>query len=165
MNPGAITFYLFAGITVAAAAAVVFTRRIIYAGCALLVAFFGVAALYVFLSADFLAATQVLIYVGGVLILILFGVMLTQRAATVRQAVVERVQLLPGLVVSAAVLLLLLAVVFRTSWPIVEPRGFQDTTSRIGTLLMTGYLLPFEVASILLLVALVGAAYTARKEQ
>lgn len=165
MSLSTITFYFFAGITVASAAAVVFARRIIYAACALLFAFFGVAALYIFLSADFLAATQVLIYVGGVLILLLFGVMLTHKATGVRQAVVERVQLVPGVIVATAVLLLLLTVVFRTSWPIVEPRGFEETTSKIGAMLMTGYLLPFEVASVLLLVALVGAAYTARKEQ
>jgi NADH-quinone oxidoreductase subunit J len=73
-----IIFYLFAIITVVPAVIVVTTKNIIYAAFALMFTLFGVAGLYVFLSADFLAAVQVLIYVGGILVLILFGVMLTR---------------------------------------------------------------------------------------
>ena len=79
MELSTIVFYLFAAVTVGSAAAVVFVSRLIYAVFALLFTFFGVAGLYVFLNADFLAGAQVLIYVGGILILLLFGVMLTNR--------------------------------------------------------------------------------------
>jgi len=72
-------FYLFAAITVFSAAFVVFSRNVIYSAFALLFTFFGVAALYVFLSADFIAVTQVVVYVGGILVLLLFGVMFTNN--------------------------------------------------------------------------------------
>src|SRR6266566_9119307 len=74
-----VIFYFFAVLTVASAAIVVFSSSLIYSAFALLFTFFGVAALYVFLGADFLAATQLVIYVGGILILLLFGVMLTHK--------------------------------------------------------------------------------------
>jgi NADH-quinone oxidoreductase subunit J len=165
MDPSTIIFYIFAAITILGGAIVVFARRILYAAFALLLTFFGVAGLYVFLSADFLAATQVLIYVGGILVLLLFGVMLTQKISDVKQATVQRVQFVPGLIAAALVLLLLLSVVFRTTWPSALPKDLPGTTKTIGALLMTDYLLPFEVASILLLVALLGAAFIARREE
>ncbi len=79
MSAEAAVFYVFAAITVAAAAVVVLARSLIYSAFALLFTFFGVAGLYVLLGADFLAATQLLIYVGGILVLLLFGVMLTHK--------------------------------------------------------------------------------------
>ena len=75
----AIVFYVFAAVTVASAAIVVLARSLIYSAFALLFTFFGVAGLYVLLGADFLAATQLLVYVGGILVLLLFGVMLTHK--------------------------------------------------------------------------------------
>jgi NADH-quinone oxidoreductase subunit J len=77
MTAGALVFYLFALVTVGSAAVVVLARSLIYSAFALLFTFFGVAGLYVILGADFLAATQLLVYVGGILVLLLFGVMLT----------------------------------------------------------------------------------------
>ncbi len=74
-----IVFYAFATITVASAAVVVFSRNLIYSAFGLLFTFFGVAVLYVYLGADFLAAAQMVIYVGGILVLLLFGVMLTHK--------------------------------------------------------------------------------------
>src|SRR3970040_2568039 len=79
MTADAPVFYVFAIVTVASAAAVVLSRSLIYNAFALLFTFFGVAGLYVLLGADFLAATQLLIYVGGILVLLLFGVMLTHK--------------------------------------------------------------------------------------
>ena len=78
-----ILFYMFAVITLGSACIVVFSRNIVRSAFALLFAFFGVAALYVFLLADFIAVTQLLIYVGGILVLILFAVMLTNRQINV----------------------------------------------------------------------------------
>ena len=78
-----IVFYVFAVITVVSAFVVVFSRNIMYAAFSLLFTFFGVAGLYVLLSADFLAVTQILIYVGGILVLLLFGVMLTNNVVSV----------------------------------------------------------------------------------
>jgi len=75
----ALVFWIFAGLTLGSAFVVVLSRTLIYSAFALLVTFFGVAGLYVLLGADFLAATQLLVYVGGILVLLLFGVMLTHR--------------------------------------------------------------------------------------
>ena len=79
MAAATLVFYLFALVTVGSAAVVVLARSLIYSAFALLFTFFGVAGLYVILGADFLAATQLLVYVGGILVLLLFGVMLTHK--------------------------------------------------------------------------------------
>ncbi len=121
------------------------------------------AGLYVFLGADFLAGAQVLIYVGGTLMLLLFGVMLTTRIYEL-EAMARRVQFAPGLLIVGAGFLLLLAVIFRTTWRMTKVGPAEPTTAWIGTLLMTDYVLPFEVASILLLAALIGAVFLASKD-
>ncbi len=156
-------FFFFALITVASAFVVVFSRNVVYAAFSLLFTFFGVAGLYALLQSDFLAITQVLIYVGGILVLLLFGVMLTNKVVNVdiRSGAVHTI---PSLAL-AAVLVGTLASLFYQTWKEAPaPSGaVASTTKPIGELLMTGYLLPFEIASIILLVALVGAAFTARR--
>lgn len=156
-----IGFYIFALITIVSAAIVVFGRNILRAAFALLFTLFGVAGLYLFLRADFLAATQVLIYVGGVLVLLLFGIMLTQKVVEV-DIRSGRIQFWPTIVAIGLLFAFLLHVVFRTPWNDQGAASFEETTSGIGTLLMTEWLLPFEVASILLLAALIGAVSIAR---
>src|SRR5204862_2634066 len=103
MSAEAAVFYVFATITVAAAAVVVLARSLIYSAFALLFTFFGVAGLYVMLGADFLAATQLLVYVGGILVLLLFGVMLTHKLYEL-DLKSEVHQSVPGLVASYGVL-------------------------------------------------------------
>ncbi|MCE2400876.1 NADH-quinone oxidoreductase subunit J [Candidatus Poribacteria bacterium] len=160
-------FYGFALLTIASALAVVTVRNIVHAAFALMVTLFGVAGLYVFLQADFLAATQVIVYVGGILVLILFGVMMTSGRLEMRIHI-ERGQLLLGGGISLALLMLLLTVIANTpKWENLTDDGtaFAPTTERIGKLILNEkFLLPFEVASVLLLVALIGAALISRKE-
>jgi len=160
-------FYCFALLTVASALIVVTVRNIVHAAFSLMVTLFGVAGLYVFLQADFLAATQVIVYVGGILVLILFGVMMTSGRLEMRIHI-ERGQLLLGSVISVALLMLLLTVIANTpKWKNLSDDGTQlePTTQRIGELILNGpFLLPFEVVSVLLLVALIGAALISRKE-
>lgn len=157
-------FYLFALITVVSAMVVVFHRNILRSVFALLFTLFGVAGLFLFLHADFLAATQVLIYVGGVLVLLLFGIMLTQQMVEV-DIRTGRIQFAPTLVAIGILFVFLLFLIFQTPWNVQKTPADSfgvGTTSGIGTLLMTEWLLPFEVASILLLAALVGAVSIAR---
>jgi len=160
-------FYCFALLTVASALIVVTVRNIVHAAFSLMVTLFGVAGLYVFLQADFLAATQVIVYVGGILVLILFGVMMTSGRLEMRIHI-ERGQLLLGSVISVVLLMLLLTVIANTpKWKNLSDDGTQlePTTQRIGELILNGpFLLPFEVVSVLLLVALIGAALISRKE-
>src|SRR5437762_9525165 len=130
-----VIFYFFAVLTVASAAIVVFSRSLIYSAFALLFTFFGVAALYVFLGADFLAATQLVIYVGGILILLLFGVMLTHKLYDLDLRT-ETFQFFPGLLVMAAVFLTLAGVISKTQWVSHGERPLSPTTSEIGRLFM-----------------------------
>ncbi len=160
MDLTGLVFYGFAALTVGSAALVVFANRLTHAVFALLFTFFGVAGLYVFLDADFLAAAQVLIYVGGILILLIFGVMLTNRIYDFR-ILSERVQLLPSIVAVAAAFGLLVAVILKTRWPVHGSGETASTSAEIGRLLLTDYLLPFEVAGFLLLAALLGASMLA----
>jgi NADH-quinone oxidoreductase subunit J len=162
MNLELWAFYLFAALTVFSGACVVFFRNIVYSAFMLFLTFFGVAGLYVFMGADFLAATQVLLYVGGILILIIFGVMLTRKVMDL-EVQETRVNFIQGLLLTAIFLAVLLGVAFRTEWAISGTGAMKPTTRTIGNLLMTDYLLPFEVASLLLLGALIGAALLARK--
>ncbi len=157
-------FYVFAALTVASAAMMVFSRNVIYSAVGLLFAFFGVAGIYVLLAADFLAVVQLLIYVGGILVLLLFGVMLSHRVTNV-QLRTGTLQMVPAVVVVGGVLVMLLRVMFGTSWRQVATNGFEPTSAAIGTLLMTDFLIPFEIVSVLLLAALIGAAFIARKER
>ncbi len=160
-------FYGFALMTIASALVVVTVRNIVHAAFSLMVTLFGVAGLYVFLQADFLAATQVIVYVGGILVLILFGVMMTSGHLEMRIHI-ERGQLLLGGVVALALLMLLLTVIANTPvWKNLTDDGIElpPTTERIGELILNGpFLLPFEVVSVLLLVALIGATLISRKE-
>ena len=160
-------FYGFALMTVASALLVVTVRNIVHAAFSLMVTLFGVAGLYVFLQADFLAATQVIVYVGGILVLILFGVMMTSGRLEMRIQI-ERGQLLLGGIVALALFMLLLTVIANTpAWKnlIDDGTALPPTTEKIGELILNGpFLLPFEVVSVLLLVALIGAALISRKE-
>ena len=159
-----IVFYFFALVTIVSAFVVVFSRNILYSAFSLLFTFFGVAGLYILLYADFLAVTQVLIYVGGILVLLLFGVMLTNKVINV-DVKTGTMQTVPAALV-VAILAGSLSGVFYSTWGDVEiPKaGAGTTASALGLLLMTNYLLPFEIVSVILLVALLGAAMIARKK-
>ena len=165
MNLVDLIFYFFAIITIVSGGIVVLSRNIIYSAFSLLFTFFGVAGLYVLLSADFIAVAQLLIYVGGILVLLLFGVMLTNKVIDVDMKTGTLHTLPASLVVSMAAGVLC-GIFYITDWKIVRDAvPHTSTTESLGEMFMTTYLLPFEVASIVLLVALVGAARIARKEK
>ena len=156
-------FYLLAVITVVSAAGVAFSSNIVYSAFSLLGTFAGAAGLYVLLGADFVAGVQILIYVGGILVLILFAVMLTHRISDVR--ITNRsVGRLPGLITVGILLVVLVQTIRETTWVKTREIAHEPTTARIGNLFLQDYLLPFELASLVLLVALIGAVVLARKE-
>lgn len=162
-----IIFIIFAAITVGAAAMVVFSKKIIYAAFSLMLSLFGVAALFIFLSADFLAAVQVIIYVGGILVLILFGVMLTVKISSV-QVTSHLSQRIWGTAAGIGLFVLIFIAISRTSWRIIEKNEaelYLPQSEMIGRELLTNYILPFEVASVLLLAALIGAMFLVRSEK
>jgi NADH:ubiquinone oxidoreductase subunit 6 (subunit J) len=151
-----ILFYLFALVTIGTAAVVVFSRNIVHSAFALMFTLMGVAALYVLLYADFLAATQLLVYVGGILILILFGVMLTTQGYTISFKSIT-VNLVPASILSVAAAALLIYAFATTPWTINEVEERTDTVHNLGMMLMGDYILPFIVAGVLLLIAIIGA--------
>ena len=156
-------FYAIAAFTVLCAAGVAFSTSIVYSAFALLGTLFGVAALYVCLAADFVAGAQFLIYIGGVLVLILFAVMLTHRIADV--AVSNRsVGRLPALLIVGGATTVMLRAILRAAWPVVDALPDLPTTHAIGNGFLGPYVLPFELASFVLLAVLVGAIVVSRKE-
>jgi NADH-quinone oxidoreductase subunit J len=163
MEVGTAVFYLIAAVTVASAAIVAFSRNIIYSAFSLLGAFAGVAGIYVFLGADFVAAVQLLIYVGGILVLILFAVMLTHRITDV-EITNRAAGRIPGLVLIAVLLALLIQTTRETPWAKAKEIVYTPTSAKIGDMFLQDYLLPFELASLVLLAALIGAVVLARKE-
>jgi NADH-quinone oxidoreductase subunit J len=162
MTPEGVVFWTFAVLTVGSAAVVVFARSLIYSAFALLVTFFGVAGFYVMLGADFLGAVQLLVYVGGILVLLLFGVMLTHKLYDLDLRG-ESTRLAPGFIVAVGLFGVLLGTALRTPWAVGVGRLPAVTTQEMGRMFMGSYLLPFEAASVLLLVALVGAAMIVRR--
>jgi len=158
-------FWFFFLITIGSAVCVVTVRNLVHAAFWLMITLFCVAALYVFLKADFLAATQVVVYVGGILVLVLFGVMMTSGKLDMNLRT-ERGQLVLGGIVSAGIFVILLLVVNQTEWEIsqIPFDAGEGTTKLIGEAIMGDFLLPFEAASIILLIALIGAVLITRKE-
>jgi NADH-quinone oxidoreductase subunit J len=169
----------------------VLVKNIVHAAFSLLFTFLGVAGIYVLLNADFLAVTQIMVYVGGILVLMIFGVMLTNRVTdiNIKAGAASRIP--------AALLVIVLGSILgfaalTTKWTTHsdqpwnntqqwsgsvyerienaqhktvddKTKGSVGTAEEIGKLMLTDHLLPFEVISVLLLVALVGAAMLARK--
>ena len=162
MGVQALLFWMFAAMTIAGGLMAVLLPSIQQAVFSLLLSFVGVAAIYALAGADFLAITQIVVYVGGILVLLSFGILLTGRTALVLGP--EEIRNRPlGLLLGTLLFAGLL-------WAIVNSSGFAPgagidggTTKAIGRLLLTRYLVAFEFAAIMLLTALVGAAYLVRR--
>lgn len=154
-------FYALAALALVNAGLVAFSRNILHAALGLLATLLAVAGLYLWLGADFLGVTQLLVYVGGVLVLFLFAVLLTTRIADVRltNTSVSRVVALPvAAAVAAGLAFIGVATPFRLTEAVAAP-----TTARLGDAFLREYLLPFELVSLVLLMALVGAMVLARR--
>ena len=162
-TPQFLLFVPIALFTVAGAAGVAFSRNIVYAAFSLLASFVGMVGLFAFMSADFLAVVQLMVYVGGILVLILFAVMLTNRISEVRTPNPVRNRALGGVLVVVLVFVLM-NVAWQFDWSEKIPGPFVPTAEKIGAAFLGEYLLPFEVAGLLLLAALLAAVVVARKE-
>ena len=167
MTASAIVFYVLASLCVVSAVMVVTRKSAIHAALFLVLAFFCVAGIYVILSAEFLAAVQVLVYAGGVMVLFLFVIMLVPQQASVQPPPVRHVV---GSLLLAA---LLAGTVITWFWNTAPMGAGADqhllfagggNIEAVGMELYQRYLLPFEIASVLLLVAMIGAVVLARKK-
>ena len=156
-------FYLLAGLAIVGAGGVVFSGNIVYSALSLMVSFLGVAGLYVLLNADFVAGIQLLVYVGGVLILTLFAVMLTHQIADIEVSN-RTVGRWPALAIVAGVFTVMGKAITDANWFEGGVLESGSSTYAIGDALLSDYILPFELASVILLVVLVGAVVLSRKE-
>ena len=156
-----VAFWLLAALTVGSALGVAAVRDLIRAVVLLITSFLGVAGLYITLSADFVAVAQVLIYAGAISVLILFAIMLTPLASRDNAETFLQV---PGLLLAGLVAFTMGFVSLKTDWSVVERGGFEETAAEIGEALLSKYVLPFELASVLLLVAMLGSILLVRPE-
>lgn len=172
------TFWFVAVLTIASAGVVVAAKNILHAAFSLCMCFIGVAGIYVFLHADFVAAVQLIVYVGGILVLIMFAVMFsshTQEATGEGEPGRPRLALAAGAGVATVIFIAIVQLTAKLSDQLIQKNSFSTEPyvatiatpsgqDGIGHLLMGEYLLPFEVVSVLILAALIGAVVIVRKE-
>jgi NADH-quinone oxidoreductase subunit J len=163
-------FYLIAAVMVAAAVAVVTSRNVVRAALYLIVVFAGVAAQFIILAAEFVAVTQVLVYIGAIMVLMLFGIMLT-RARIGRDVDMTNDRWWIG-IGTAALLAAVMGYALVDGWgddPLPAERQLNtvanSNTATVSDSIFSQYLIPFEIVSVLLLAALVGAIVIARKDR
>jgi NADH-quinone oxidoreductase subunit J len=151
-------------VTLGAAVAVVTNKNILHSAYYLILAFVGVAAIYVMLEAPFIAVVQVLVYIGAIAILIVFAIMLTRRLMS-KDMEQHNTQWIPSALGALALFLVLGWIVYTAGWPVHEGAVPAEPISQLGQDLLTTYLVPFEIASVLLLAALVGAILIGRERE
>ena len=155
-------FYALAGLAVLGALGVVLGRNIVHSALCLTASFSGVGCLYMFLSADFMGAVQILVYGGAVAILIVMAIMLTRREDMAHSNPSRSLpHQLAALVVAGMFLLAMAAVALMSPFQ-TAPVDLGDTVTGLADLMLTKYVLPFEIAAVLLLVAMIGAIILAK---
>ncbi len=154
-----VAFWGLSGLAVVAALGIMLSRSLLHAVLWLILTFVALAGLFVTLSADFVAVAQVLVYAGAVGVLVVFALMLTPNSATGNA---ETALFGPGLLVGSVISAVMVFVAARTDWSTAARGDFQSTSAQIGAALTNRYVLPFEVASVLLIAAMVGAIVLVR---
>jgi NAD(P)H-quinone oxidoreductase subunit 6 len=158
-----IAFYLFGLVAVVGALGVVVARRVFHSALFLVAALGSTAAIYVLLSADFLAAVQILVYIGAIVILVLFAIMLTPQSVELPTFAPGSQQLAGG-IVAVALFGLIVASILTGPWPVSARPLDQPTSYNLGHGLLTTFVFPFELASLVLLVSMIGAILLARED-
>lgn len=160
----ALIFYIMGIVAIVSAFRVVTSKNVFHSALFLVLTLFSVAGIYLLLGAEFLAGVQVLIYVGAITILMIFAIMLTHQIynPSIRQV---NEQVLPASAVVLVFFVLSVVALIKTSWPAVDSEMPQDNIVHIGQLLMSDYVIPFEVVSVVLLVALIGSIVISRQEK
>ncbi len=154
-------FWVLTVTAVGSALMVAAVRNLLHAVLFLVLSFIGVAGLYITLSADFVAMVQVLIYAGAIAVLMLFAIMLTPRAARDNA---DGIFWAPALVLAGLLATTISLIATRTEWAVSDRGPFSQTASVIGEALLDPFVLPFEVASVVLVAAMIGAIVIVREE-
>jgi NADH-quinone oxidoreductase subunit J len=167
-----VAFYIVSAIILAGALAMITAKSLVRSVIWMVVSFIGVGALFIMLGAEFVGAVQILVYAGGIVVLFLFVIMLVNLGDIQRFAYLQR-QWLPAVLLICLLLAELGFMLYAgaADSPIPDAaqvdatlRGMGGNTETVGMALYTQYLLPFEVVSVLLLVAMIGAIYLAKKQ-
>lgn len=158
-----VAFWSIAVIMIAAGFQVVTSTNVVRAALSLVIVLAGVAAQYILLAAEFTAVVQVLVYIGAVVVLFLFGIMLT-RARIGHESDLDNSNRLPAFIVAVALFALLVALLRDAFGTARINVAAPTTTAQVGDAIFSTYLVPFEIASVLLLAALVGAIVLARRD-
>ena len=159
-----VMFVVIGLITLGAALMVVSSRNLLHSALWLILAFFGIAGIFILLHAEFLAVAQILIYVGAISTLIIFAIMLSRQVMDPNQ---PRFNDQWGVVGGFAALLfvVLTVIAWRVGWPAATGEAASDTIVQLGTDFVGAYVIPFEAASVLLVVAMIGAIIIAREKE
>ena len=157
-----VLFLLFAITMIGTALLVVSMRDIIRCGLAMMASFGALAGIYVLLGAPLVAAAQVLIYIGAIAVLILFAIMLTQSKAAPARLVFQT-QAVPAAIAAIILAVVIALTVTATDWGAVTSR-LDTATDELARLLFRDYVLPFEIVSVLLLAAVIGGVFLAKRE-
>jgi NADH:ubiquinone oxidoreductase subunit 6 (subunit J) len=161
MNLTSILFYSFEALAALSSIALIFVRNVFHGALLLITCFLALAGIYVLAFAEFVAVTQILVYAGGILVVIIFGIMLTTKLSG-KPLLIEHAYKFSGTLSGVLFFALLIFSIAKESFKNLPPLPTEFTDIRtIGVGLMTDFVLPFEVAGILLLVALIGAAIIA----
>lgn len=160
-----ITFYVLASIAILSALMVVSLKNLVHSALSLALMLLSIAGFYLLLNAEFLALVQVLIYIGAIVVLFIFLIMLTPRITDTHQKQTNNQRAI-SFIVSSLLLVLLIILLGKTGWQISSQIQIErtDPIKQIGELLLTTYVLPFELVSLVLLGALIGAFVIARRE-
>ncbi|SDF01386.1 NADH-quinone oxidoreductase subunit J family protein [Sporolituus thermophilus] len=154
-------FYVLTALTLAAAAGVVFKRNLVHSALLLALTFIGVAGLYVLLQADFLAAVQVLVYNGAVAVIVVIGVMVTQRG-DMKSSNPSNSLGWKAAAVTAIFTGMIVAAIAATPWQLAAAPPSAATAPAIAEILLRDFAVAFETAAVLLLVAMMGAIILAK---
>lgn len=158
-----VVFYILAAIIVISALLVVTLRNIVHSALFMILAFIGVAGIYIMLGADFLASAQILIYAGAIAIFLVFGIMLTQRGNMKQTNLFNKQVGVTGVVSLALFGLIILLINKTTNWQgLTAPETTVNGVEKLATLMMSEYVIPFELAAILITVAMLGAIIIAK---
>ncbi|QEQ01730.1 NADH-quinone oxidoreductase subunit J [Thermosynechococcus sp. QKsg1] len=158
------TFFALAAAVIVAALGVVLLNNVVYSAFLLGGVFLSISGLYILMNADFVSAAQILIYVGAVNVLILFAIMLVNKREAYTPVPGRWLRQGGAAVVSLGVFALLTKMILQTPWQLSSLPPTTDSITTIGQHFFSDFLLPFELASVLLLMALIGAVVLARRE-
>ncbi len=164
MNPEVIGFWVLAIMLIGSALGVVLTKNLFHSVLWLALGLVSTAGIFLLLDAEFLAAVQVLLYAGGVITVVVFAIVVTEKLVGEKISHTSK-RLAGGAIVAAGILAMVANVIQRAGLDLARPEVSGDATHAIGMSLLTKFLLPFELLGVLLLAGLIAASYFARPEE